>query len=70
MTGVETDPISPALVPAPTGPLVVEGLPAGAGTGVRLSLIIPTYNEGKNLAEMVAAPHEDPRERGSVATTS
>ena len=53
MTSVETELISPALVPAPTGPLVVEELPAGAATGVRLSLVIPTYNEGKNLPEMV-----------------
>jgi dolichol-phosphate mannosyltransferase len=53
MASVETEPISPALVPAPTGPLVVEDLPAGAATGVRLSLVIPTYNEGKNLPEMV-----------------
>jgi dolichol-phosphate mannosyltransferase len=53
MTAVETQPSSPALVPAPTGPLVVDELPGGEDPGVKLSLIIPTYNESKNVGELV-----------------
>jgi dolichol-phosphate mannosyltransferase len=54
MTAVETEPGSPALVPAPTGGLVVDALAPDADTGVRLSLVIPTYNESKNIGELVA----------------
>jgi dolichol-phosphate mannosyltransferase len=55
MTAVDTEPSSPALVPAPTGPLVVDALApdAAADAGVRLSLVIPTYNESKNIGELV-----------------
>ena len=53
MTAVETESSVPTLVPAPTGGLVVEALPAGAEAEVKLSLIIPTYNESKNVGELV-----------------
>ena len=50
---VEPDSIPVALVPTPTGPLVVpEAAPDGGG--LQLSLIIPTFNESKNVGEMVA----------------
>jgi dolichol-phosphate mannosyltransferase len=54
MTAVETEPSSPALVPTPTGGLVIDELPAGADAGIKLSLVIPTYNESKNVGELVA----------------
>jgi dolichol-phosphate mannosyltransferase len=54
MTAVESEAGSPALVPSPTGPLIVDALAPGAETGVRLSLVIPTYNESKNIGELVA----------------
>jgi dolichol-phosphate mannosyltransferase len=54
MTAVETEASAPVLVPTPTGPLVVDALPADGDPGVRLSLIIPTFNESKNIGEMVA----------------
>jgi dolichol-phosphate mannosyltransferase len=54
MTAVETEPGSPALVPTPTGGLVINALPPGADAGIRLSLVIPTYNESKNVGELVA----------------
>jgi len=40
----------PAVLDVPTGPLEVTERPAGA---VKLSLVIPTYNESRNLAELV-----------------
>jgi dolichol-phosphate mannosyltransferase len=40
------------LLPVPTGALVV-GAEADRAAGIRLSLIIPTYNEGQNIAELV-----------------
>jgi dolichol-phosphate mannosyltransferase len=39
------------MVPTPTGPLVI---PESADAAVRLSLVIPTYNESRNVAELVA----------------
>jgi len=45
------------LVPQPTGTLVVPNVPDGLGEGgsaIRLSLIIPTYNESKNIPTLVA----------------
>jgi dolichol-phosphate mannosyltransferase len=53
MTAAETETNSIALVPAPTGPLVVDELPGGPDASVKLSLIIPTYNESKNVGELV-----------------
>jgi dolichol-phosphate mannosyltransferase len=50
MTAVETESSLPALIPTPTGPLVIDEITAD---DVRLSLIIPTYNESKNVAELV-----------------
>jgi dolichol-phosphate mannosyltransferase len=38
------------LSPVPTGPLSVAGV---ADPRIRLSLVIPTFNEGKNLRELV-----------------
>jgi dolichol-phosphate mannosyltransferase len=40
----------PAVLDVPTGALEVTARPAGA---VRLSLVIPTFNESRNLAELV-----------------
>jgi dolichol-phosphate mannosyltransferase len=54
MTAVESEPSAPALVPAPTGALIVDGLAPDTDTGVRLSLVIPTFNESKNIGELVA----------------
>lgn len=45
-----------ALVPVPTGPLEVPVTlltPEAPARRVRLSLIVPTYNEGKNIEEMI-----------------
>lgn len=43
-----------ALVPAPQGPFVIA--PSGAdadGAGLKLSLVIPTYNESRNVPELI-----------------
>ena len=54
MTAVETESSLPGLVPTPTGGLVVDALPTQAPRPrLKLSLIIPTYNESKNVAELV-----------------
>jgi dolichol-phosphate mannosyltransferase len=37
----------------PTGALVVPSMPLGAGIDIRLSMVLPTYNESKNLREMI-----------------
>src|SRR5262245_26295775 len=42
-----------ALLPVPEGALRVADRPLPAGRPIRLSLIIPTYNEGKNIRELV-----------------
>jgi dolichol-phosphate mannosyltransferase len=39
------------LIACPTGPLIVPSL--AGGPSLRLSVIIPTYNESKNVAELV-----------------
>ncbi len=44
----------PALVAVPTGALVVPSTVPGAASTVRLSLVIPTYNEARNVGELVA----------------
>ena len=54
MTAVDTESSSPALVPVPTGALVVDALAPGTDPDVRLSIVIPTYNESKNIGELVA----------------
>jgi dolichol-phosphate mannosyltransferase len=48
-------PGSAALVPVPEGALLIADAPekADPAAPIRLSMIIPTYNEGKNVAEMV-----------------
>lgn len=43
------------LVPCPTGPLQVVDLPSGEAPPLALSLVIPTYNEGQNLATLLKA---------------
>jgi dolichol-phosphate mannosyltransferase len=43
-----------ALLPTPTGPLVIAP-GAGIGTGIRFSLVIPTYNEAKNIQTLVVS---------------
>lgn len=45
-------PETPALLPAPATALCV--VPAPAGASIRLSLVIPTYNERRNLEELLA----------------
>lgn len=42
-----------ALLPVPTGELRIVAQPAPAERPIRLSLIIPTYNESKNVPELV-----------------
>jgi dolichol-phosphate mannosyltransferase len=42
---------SPGLIACPTGPLVIP--PADGSPSLRLSVVIPTYNERKNVAELV-----------------
>jgi dolichol-phosphate mannosyltransferase len=44
---------NPALVPTPTGPLVIAATPP-SDASIRLSLVIPTFNESKNVGELVA----------------
>jgi dolichol-phosphate mannosyltransferase len=55
MTQASTDlaPPSLPLVECPTGPLVIPAAAPDPSSGIRLSLIIPTYNEGKNVGELV-----------------
>src|SRR4051794_10504670 len=40
-----------ALVPCPSGPLVVSSRETDAA--IRFSLVLPTYNESKNIAKIV-----------------
>jgi len=42
------------LVPTPTGPLIVPAAASGEGPQVRLSLVIPTFNEASNVPVLVA----------------
>jgi dolichol-phosphate mannosyltransferase len=44
---------SKAMLTAPSGELVISSLPQAAGTGIQLSIVLPTYNESKNICEMV-----------------
>jgi dolichol-phosphate mannosyltransferase len=41
------------LVPCPTGDLVIPAVAPEPSSGIRLSLIIPTFNERKNVGEIV-----------------
>ena len=50
-TDVQT---SAEVLAAPEGPLRIAALPVGAVADVQLSLVVPTYNEAANVAEMVA----------------
>lgn len=43
-----------ALVEPPQGPLVVPARPVGGDPPVRLSLVLPTFNESKSIATVVA----------------
>jgi dolichol-phosphate mannosyltransferase len=45
--------MSPNLLNTPSGPLVVPSTPSEEGSGIRLSLVIPTYNESKNVRTLV-----------------
>jgi dolichol-phosphate mannosyltransferase len=54
MTAADTESNVAALVPTPTGSLALPEMPSGATSPVRLSLVIPTYNESKNIRELVA----------------
>ena len=49
---VEPQPLSSTLVPTPTGPLVVGPAPP-TERPLLLSLVIPTYNESKNVGELI-----------------
>jgi dolichol-phosphate mannosyltransferase len=46
--------VSAELVPTPSGSLVVPAQPAGGAGFVRFSLIVPTYNESKNVPVLIA----------------
>ncbi|MFI4890837.1 MAG: glycosyltransferase [Steroidobacterales bacterium] len=41
------------LVAAPTGQMRIAALDAGAASGIRLSLVIPTFNEAANIRQLV-----------------
>jgi dolichol-phosphate mannosyltransferase len=43
----------PGLLECPSGPLVIPPAPREEGALLRLSLVIPTYNESKNVGELV-----------------
>jgi len=45
--------VSPNLVPTPVGDLVIAKRAPESSSGVRLSLVVPTYNESKNLPVLV-----------------
>jgi dolichol-phosphate mannosyltransferase len=42
------------LLPCPAGPLTIPTQPAGGDRPLRLSLVIPTFNERRNIADLVA----------------
>jgi dolichol-phosphate mannosyltransferase len=48
-----TPPDAAGLTGCPTGPLIVPVQPPAGGAPLRLSLVIPTYNERKNIAELI-----------------
>src|ERR1022692_1289977 len=48
-----TPPTNRALIACPSGPLVIPSVPPDAASSIRLSLVIPTYNESKNVGELV-----------------
>jgi dolichol-phosphate mannosyltransferase len=51
---MNTDSASAAgLLDTPSGPSTISPLAEGADSRIRLSLILPTYNESKNIREMV-----------------
>jgi dolichol-phosphate mannosyltransferase len=41
------------MLSTPNGALVVPSMPHGARTNIRLSIVLPTYNESTNLGEMI-----------------
>ena len=43
------------LLSTPTGTLVIQ--PIDSSERLKLSLVVPTYNEGQNIAELVRALH-------------
>jgi dolichol-phosphate mannosyltransferase len=53
MASIDPNP-QPALIPTPEGDLIVPELDAAVGRPLRLSLIIPTFNESKNIGALVA----------------
>jgi dolichol-phosphate mannosyltransferase len=46
--------VNEGLIPVPTGALVIPNAPPGGAPPVRLSIVIPTYNESKNVPVIVA----------------
>jgi dolichol-phosphate mannosyltransferase len=42
-----------ALLPMPSGSLRIGSLPAGGSAPLRLSVVVPTYNEARNIGELV-----------------
>ena len=50
---IPTESENPALLPTPTGPLIVPELAADDAAGCVLSVIIPTYNEALNVEELL-----------------
>ena len=56
MNPASTEPargLEASLVACPTGPFVIAAAPAKTDRPIRLSLVIPTYNERKNVGELV-----------------
>jgi dolichol-phosphate mannosyltransferase len=41
------------MLATPNGALVVPSMPRDRGTEIRLSIVLPTYNESKNIGEMI-----------------
>lgn len=52
-TTVATAGAAPLLKP-PTGPHTVRPLDPAAGAGIHVSIVLPTYNESKNIREMLS----------------
>ncbi|MGZ3438777.1 MAG: glycosyltransferase [Polyangia bacterium] len=53
MALAQSSPAAASLIPTPTGPLVIAKDVAAGEPALKLSLIIPTYNESKNIGELV-----------------
>src|SRR5205809_754289 len=52
MDALAKGPVETALVDAPKGKLIVPAI-AASGPSVRLSIVLPTFNEAKNIAVII-----------------